>query len=86
MTRAYMSPMSTQEDLRGLLLRKGKTQAEAGINRVYASTLATGRRRAGADAIRRMAAALSVTTDEVYAACTESCRRASADPASVSHT
>jgi transcriptional regulator with XRE-family HTH domain len=63
-------------DLKELLRSKGKTQAEVGLHHAYVSQIATGVRRAGAEAITRMAAALGCTTETVCAACDESFRRA----------
>lgn len=72
--------MSVVLDLKELLRSKGKTQSEAGVTQMYVSMLANGHRRAGAGAITRMAIALGCTTDEVFAACEESRRRAQAEP------
>jgi transcriptional regulator with XRE-family HTH domain len=68
--------MSHQEDLKELLRRKGKTQSQVGTHQVYISQISSGRRRAGAQIITRLSQFLSCTTDEVYAACKESFRRA----------
>jgi transcriptional regulator with XRE-family HTH domain len=68
--------MSQAEALKELLRRKGKNQSDAGLHHAYVSQISTGVRRAGAEAIARMAAALGCSTDEVCAACDESFRRA----------
>lgn len=65
-------------DLKELLRSKGKTQAEVGLHHAYVSQIATGVRRAGAEGISRMAAALGCSTEAVCAACDESYRRANA--------
>ncbi len=67
--------MSQAETLKELLRRKGKNQSDAGLHHAYVSQISTGVRRAGTEAIARMATALGCTTDEVCAACDESFRR-----------
>lgn len=70
--------MSQAHSLKELLRSKGKTQGDVGLHHAYVSQIHTGVRRAGAEAITRMATALGCTTDEVCAACDESWRRAHA--------
>jgi hypothetical protein len=72
----YLSVMYQAKDLNELLRQKGRKQSEVDLHHVYVSAIATGVRRAGTEAIVRMAAALGCTTDEVCAACDESFRRA----------
>lgn len=83
----YSSSMSQAPSLKELLRSKGKTQGDVGLHHAYVSQIATGVRRAGADAISRIAAALGCTTDDVCAACDESWRRAhQGDLAGVDHS
>jgi transcriptional regulator with XRE-family HTH domain len=62
-------------DLRSLRLSKGLRQDDIG-NRRDVVDVEKGRKMPGRRLIRRMAIALAVPTDAVYAACQESCRRA----------
>lgn len=66
----------SQADLRELLTSRGKTTRQAGVAQNYAIDLAKGRKSAGPNAIAKMAAALGVEPETVFAACAESQRRA----------
>lgn len=68
--------MSKAPDLKELLLRKGKTQRQCGVDQCYVNQIAAGRRMPRARAIGKMAAAIGCATEEVLAACEESHRRA----------
>lgn len=63
-------------DLRELLVARGKTYRQAGVDASYVVRLADGSQRPGANAVRKIAKALDVATDVVFAACQESQRRA----------
>jgi len=65
-------------DLKELLLSRGKTTRQAGVSKNLVIDLIHGRRSPGPTAIRKLAEALEVGTEVVYAACQESVRRASA--------
>ena len=67
--------MTTALDLRQLRLSKGLTQDVIG-NRKDVGEIEKGRKLPGPRLVRRMARALGVTTDQVFAACVESQRRA----------
>jgi transcriptional regulator with XRE-family HTH domain len=66
----------SQADFRELLLRKGRTQRQCGVDQSYANQLAGGTRQPRANALRKIAEAIGCTTEEVLAACQESIRRA----------
>lgn len=63
-------------DIREMALRKGKTTRDAGVTQSYFIDLCLGRKRAGANAINKIAEALGYTTDEVFDGIEESARRA----------
>lgn len=65
-------------DLRELLLRKGRTQRQCGVDQCYANQLVAGIRNVGPNALRRIAEAIGASTEDVLAACRESVRRAQA--------
>ncbi len=71
--------MTTALDLRKLRLSKGLTQDVIG-NRKDVGEIEKGRKLPGPRLVRRMASALGVTTDQVFAACVESQRRAGSQP------
>lgn len=74
--------MTATFDLRSLRLSKGLRQDDIG-NRKDVVDVEKGRKMPGQRLIRRMALALSVPTDVVFAASQESVRRAVVQPAAV---
>ncbi len=66
--------MTPTHDLRSLRLSKGLRQDDIG-NRKDVVDVEKGRKMPGQRLIRRMATALQVPTDVVFAACQESVRR-----------
>lgn len=70
--------MNMPLDLRQLRLSKGLTQDVIG-NRKDIGDIEKGRKMPGPRLVRRMAQALGVSTDTVFAACAESCRRSGFD-------
>jgi predicted transcriptional regulator len=71
--------MECTHDLRELALSKGRDTAHIGVSQPYAIALMKGRRLPEAKAINRIADALGVATEVVWAACQESRRRAAAE-------
>ncbi len=70
--------MNTSLDLRQLRLSKGLTQDVIG-NRKDIGEIEKGRKMPGPRLVRRMAQALGVSTDTVFAACAESRRLMESD-------
>lgn len=65
-------------DIKELLRRKGRNGSQSGISQAHFSLIATGSRRAGPEAIARIAAEIGEQPEVVCAACDESWRRAQA--------
>lgn len=70
--------MTEAHDLKALRVSRGKTTSQMGVSQVWAIALEKGRRMPEANAVAKIAAALGIDTQAVYAACEESVRRASA--------
>jgi transcriptional regulator with XRE-family HTH domain len=76
--------MALAHDLESLRLSKGLRQDDIG-NRKDVVDVEKGRKMPGQRLIRRMASALDVPTETVFAACQESVRRSQGEPASVAN-
>lgn len=65
-------------DLRELRISRGKTTRQMGVSQPWAIALEKGRRMPEANSVAKIADALGTQPTEVYSACQESVRRASA--------
>ena len=81
---SFRPTMPPAHDLRSLRLSKGLRQDDIG-NRKDIVDVEKGRKMPGQRLIRRMATALEVPTDVVFAACQESGRRSQDEPASAAN-
>ncbi len=73
---AYRARIMHGYDLKDLINSKGRTIAEAGVDKVTIHRLSGGQQRPNPKTLRKIAECIGVTVEEVFAAWMESKRRA----------